>query len=224
MTTMGRPRAFTEHVVLNQAMQVFWSHGYAGTSIQNLVDATGVNRASLYATFGDKEQLFLAALDHYVAEVSAARVARLRNAASAREGLTSYFEGLVAFGLGEGRGLGCLLTNSVVELAPHDPDVAARLKTTLQRVEGVFEETIRRGQAAGEFPLDRDPKTLAQFLLTVVQGLRVLMRAHADEHELRAVVKTALSAVGYDAVCPSAVRGDPAGARVRPGQRLPGAG
>lgn len=176
-------------------MQVFWSHGYGGTSIQDLVDATGVNRASLYATFGDKERLFLAALDHYVAEVSAVRTTELRNAASARDGPARYFEGLVAFGVGQGRGLGCMLTNAAVELAPHDPTVAARLKASFQRVETVLEETIRRGQAAGEFAQDRDPRTLARFLLTVIQGLRVLMRAHADEAELRAVVNTAVGAL-----------------------------
>lgn len=181
--------------MLGRAMQAFWAHGYAGTSIQNLVDATGVNRASLYSAFGDKERLFLAALDHYVAEVSAARVARLRRAASARAGLEQYFEELIAFGVGNGRGLGCLATNSAVELAPHDPNVAARLKTSFLRVESALEETIRKGQAAGQFPRDRDAKAIARLLLTVIQGLRVLMRARAEEGELRAVVKTALAAL-----------------------------
>jgi len=177
-------------------MQVFWSHGYAGTSIQQLVDATGINRASLYTTFGDKERLFLAALDHYVAEVSAVRVARLREATSARAGLEQYFDDLVTFGAGDGRGLGCLLTNAAVELAPHDPGVAARLQASFGRVERALEETIRRGQAAGELDPARDPKALAAFLVTVIQGLRVLMRARAAEDQLRAVVKTALAAIG----------------------------
>lgn len=192
---MGRPRSFAEHDVLERAMRAFWAHGYAGTSIQDLVDVTGVNRASLYATFGDKERLFLATLDHYVAEVSAARVVRLKNAPSARAGLRGYFDDLIGFGMGEGRGLGCLVTNSVVELAPHHPAVAAKLKATVDRVRVVLEEAIRRGQAAGEFSPGKDPKTLAAFLLTTIQGLRVLMRADADEAELRAVVQTALGAL-----------------------------
>lgn len=177
-------------------METFWARGYAGTSVQDLVDATGVNRASLYGAFGDKERLFLAALDHYIGEVSAARTRRLREAESPRVGLAAYLEDLVHFGVGKGRGLGCLITNSAVELAPHDAEMAAKLRASFQRVADVLEETIRRGQAAGEYPADRDPKALAQFLLTVIHGLRVLMRAHATEEELRVVVKTALAAVG----------------------------
>lgn len=192
---MGRPRTFVEQDVVDRAMRVFWAHGYAGTSIQDLVEATGVNRASLYATFGDKERLFLATLDYYVAEISAARMARLRAAASARQGLIRYFDDLIGFGVNEGRGLGCLLTNSVVELAPHDPAVAVKLKATLGRVRTALEEAIRRGQAAGEFRADKDPTALANFLLTVIQGLRVLMRADAAEAELRVVASTAMAAL-----------------------------
>jgi TetR/AcrR family transcriptional repressor of nem operon len=177
-------------------MRAFWAHGYAGTSIQDLVDATGVNRASLYATFGDKDRLFLAALDRYVGQVTAARLARLAEAETAREGVRRFFEDLISFGMNEGRGLGCLLTNSVVELAPHDPRVATKLEASLGRVRNALEDTIRRGQAAGEFAPDRDPQALASFLLTVNQGLRVLMRADADEAELRAVVDTAIAALG----------------------------
>lgn len=177
-------------------MRSFWAHGYAGTSIQDLVDATGVNRASLYATFGDKDRLFLASLDHYVAEVSARRLARLEAADSAREGIWSFFDDIVSFGTREGRGLGCLLTNSLVELAPHDPQVAAKLNLTLGRVRDALEAAVRRGQAAGEFEADGDPKVLASFLLTVNQGLRVLMRADADEAELRAIVHSSIAALG----------------------------
>jgi len=190
---MARHKRFVRDDVLDRAMRAFWRHGYAGTSVQDLVEATGVNRASLYASFGDKERVFLAALDHYVARVSAGWLDALRSADSVKDGMRRYFDRLIAFSLGEGRGLGCLITNATVELAPHDAQAAASLRTHLGRAEETFFEAVRRGQASGEIAPDKDARALARFFLGTVQGLRVLMRVEADEAELRDVVNVALS-------------------------------
>jgi TetR/AcrR family transcriptional repressor of nem operon len=190
---MGRPRQFDHERALDQAMRLFWQRGYGATSVQDLVEATGVNRASMYNTFGNKQRLFLAAVDRYVSQVSAARLERLRAPGSARVALEDYFEAMLTFAQDDGPRLGCLLTNSAVEVAPHDARIAASLRASLGAVEDALFEVIQRGQAQGEFPADKDARALARFLLGVIQGLRVLMRARSDEAHLRAVVTTALS-------------------------------
>lgn len=192
---MGRPRQFDHEKALDQAMRLFWRRGYGATSVQDLVTATGVNRASMYNTFGNKQRLFLAAVDRYVSQVSAARLERLRAPGSARVALEAYFEAMLTFSREEGERLGCLLTNSAVEVAPHDAKIAACLRASLGAVEDALFDVVRRGQAQGEFPADKDARTLAKFLLGVIQGLRVLMRARSNEASLRAVITTALSAL-----------------------------
>lgn len=193
---MARQKGFHEAAVLDGAMRQFWLHGYDGTSIQDLVDATGVNRASLYGTFGDKDRLFRRALDHYLAEVTAERIALLERPGSARAAIRTYFRELVDFACVDGRGLGCLLTNSAVELAPHDERIAGALAEAFARVEAALQATIERGQASGEIPPDKDARKLARFLLALIQGLRVLIRARASRAQLEDAVDVALEALG----------------------------
>jgi TetR/AcrR family transcriptional repressor of nem operon len=189
---MARHKAFREDEVLERAMRRFWTHGYEATSIQDLVDTTGINRASLYGTFGDKERLFAAAVDHYLARVSAERLAILDRGAPASAAIRDYFEDLLAFAGGPGRGLGCLLTNTAVELAPHQPDVAERIRASFARVEDVFARTIERGQQDGDIKAMDDPRRLAHFLVGLIQGIRVLIRARTEPERLRDVVEVGL--------------------------------
>jgi len=192
---MARHKRFAEEAVLERAMRAFWAHGYAATSIQDLVSATGVNRASLYGTFGDKRRLFLAAVDHYVARIATERLGALQGDVPARAALGRYFDELIAASSADGRGLGCLLTNTAIELAPHEPEIAAMLRARFDRVEAAFLDVIRRGQAAGEIAAEKDARALARFLVATVQGLRVLTRAGEDDDTLREIVNVALGAL-----------------------------
>lgn len=192
---MARPKAFVEEEVLERAMRLFWRQGYEATSVQALVEATGINRASLYGTFGDKHGLFLAAVDRYLETVSAKRQAILEEPGPALAALRRYFEELIAFSLGEGRRLGCLITNAAIELAPRDRATEERLRDSLSRVEDAFYRVLRRAQSQGELAGDRDPRALARFLAGVVQGLRVMARLDPQEDRLRDVVETGLAAV-----------------------------
>jgi TetR/AcrR family transcriptional regulator, transcriptional repressor for nem operon len=192
---MARPRSFEREAALEQAMRLFWARGYAGVSIQDVVEATGLSRASLYAAFGDKRALFREAVEHYVARVSAGRLARLDAPGSAKAAIRRYFDDLAAFTLGEGRKLGCLLTNTAVELAPHDAAIEARLKASFAKVEAAFARTIRRGQAQGEIAAQKDPRALARFLVNAVQGLRVFGRARPSRAALHDIVSATLAAL-----------------------------
>ena len=192
---MSRPREFDREAVLDRAMTLFWRQGYEATSIQELVEATGVNRASLYATFGDKHGLFLAAVDRYQETVSARRQAILERAGPALDALHSYFEDLLTFSLNDGRRLGCLITNSAVELSTRDGQVEERLRAGVSRLEDAFYRLLRRAEGEGSLPPGRDLRALARFLAGVVQGLRVMARLDPQEDRLRDVVETSLATV-----------------------------
>lgn len=192
---MARVAEFDRAEVLDRAMNVFWRKGFEGSSVQELVVATGINRASMYNSFGDKEALFLAAIDHYVAHVNRRRLALLEEDRPAREVIGRYFDDLVRFSSGEGRRLGCLLTNTAIELGPRNHQIDRKLAGIFDRVEASIETVIRRGQAAGDIAPDKDPAAVSRFLLCAVQGLRVLARTGTDERALRDIVDVTLSAL-----------------------------
>lgn len=192
---MARVAEFDRAEVLDRAMNVFWRKGFEGSSVQELVAATGINRASMYNSFGDKEALFLAAIDHYVAHVNRQRLALLEEDRPAREVIGRYFDDLVSFSSGEGRRLGCLLTNTAIELGPRNNRIDRKLAGIFDRVEASFEAVIRRGQATGDIAPDKDPVAVSRFLLCAVQGLRVLARTDTDERALRDIVDVTLSAL-----------------------------
>lgn len=192
---MARQKEFDRADVLEKAMRVFWRHGYEATSVQDLVEATGINRGSMYDTFGDKRGLFQAAVQHYIVNVSSQRLENMSKAEDPLAGIRGYFDGLIDFSVGDGRELGCLITNSVVELAPHDPVIGETLRRSFARVEDIFYRILLRAQQAGQLPPGRDIRALARFLTATVNGLRVLARADADAEILRDVVDSAMLAL-----------------------------
>lgn len=191
---MARVAEFDREEVLSGAMHAFWRQGFEATSVQDLVAATGINRASMYNAFGSKEALFLAAIDHYVERVNRKRTAVLfDDSLPPREAITRFFNELVDFSLGDGKRLGCLLTNTAIELGAKSKDIELRLAGIFTRVQGTFEKLIRKGQAQGEIDADKDPVALSRFLVGTIHGVRVLTRGGAKEAVLRDVVKVALS-------------------------------
>lgn len=192
---MPKEKQFDRAAVLTQAMELFWKQCFEATSMQDLVDATGINRASMYATFGDKHAFFLAAVDHYIATVSSRRLERLQQTGSPRSALADFFDDLIAFSCGDGRRLGCLLTNAAVEMAPRNADIDERLNITFLRLEDAFYDNLLRAQQAGEVANGRDLRAAARLLTGTVQGIRVLARADSDDGTLRDIASEALKAV-----------------------------
>ena len=188
---MARTKTYNPDEVLDSAMRLFWRQGYRATSIQDLVEATGLNRSSLYNAYGDKDALFRAAIERYLAEVNRKRLAALQAEGSPKAALEAYFEGLVRFAVGEGRQLGCLLTNSAIEFCAEDEELGKRIYGIFSDVEAAFEALIRRAQAAGEISKDKDPQACARFLVTLINGLRVMSRVRPEE----AWIRDALSGV-----------------------------
>ena len=190
---MARTKEFRPEEALDAAVQLFWCRGYEATSMRDLLDGMGIGRGSFYDTFGDKHALFLAALDRF----EHVRTAWIDEAleGSGLDGIEEVFrrtiEGMVRF---EPR-RGCLLANTAVELAPHDPEVAARISRHVRRTEEAFAGALVRARAAGEIPAEGDPKVLARFLVSNLHGLRLLARAGSDRETLEDAARVALQAL-----------------------------
>jgi TetR/AcrR family transcriptional repressor of nem operon len=189
----GRPREFDEDKVLLAAAHAFWQRGYHATSIDDLCEATGLLRGSLYGAYHDKRGIFLAALDYYCK----ARVKRAAESLAGppgrevlRRGLIYYFEASTDLNLARA----CFITNTALELVPQDREVAAVIERTFRQMSALWAEAAIRARDAGEFQSRIDEKTVGDYLYCIVQGLRVLGKIYEPE-ELNAVVDLALRAL-----------------------------
>ena len=192
---MPRPKTFDRDEVLDRAIEVFWSRGYEGASIQHLVDRMGINRGSIYDTFGDKHHLFLAALDRYEVVFHTRMREALDDARSPRRAIHRVFDTITQeCACDEGR-KGCFLTNSAVELSGHDHDTEARVRENFLRLEQAFEKTLQAGIERGEISERHHPKAMARFLTSSLQGLRVMSKARPNRMVLRDIAKVTLSSL-----------------------------
>lgn len=185
-------KQFDQEVVLDRAMQAFWRQGYTATSMQDLVDATGINRASIYATFGDKRALFLASLRMFAASVRLEVLSRLRRGRPPAAAIKALFESFLDQATEGGFNRGCLITNTALELAAHDPEVAEIVAEAQREIEGFLKDRILAGQAAGEIRFELDADTSAKGLLASLIGLMVLARSRPEKSLLKTVVSEAL--------------------------------
>ena len=172
---MARPREFDEDVVLDAAMKCFWARGYEATSVRNLIEKTGITGASLYNAFGDKRALYERALDHYVEDSVVDRIRRLE-ALSGRDAIGAFFSEIVRRSLDDHEHKGCMLVNAALGIAPNDPDFKPIVAAVLRRIEQFFRDRIAAGQADGAITKSVEASILAQHLLGVLMGIRVLAR------------------------------------------------
>jgi len=192
---MARPREFNVDTALERAMHVFWAKGYESTSLDDLCEATGLGRSSLYAAFNDKRDLYLRALDHYQDGAAARIAAALAKPVPVREALAGFLERMIEdIVAGPGR-RGCFIGNCAAELAQRDRAAAARVRRSIGRIEAVLGEALARSKARGEIPAHADTVALARFLTAGIQGLRLVGKANPDRAALRDVARLMLRCV-----------------------------
>lgn len=172
--------------VLEAAMRAFWARGYQATSMADLVAATGLNRGSLYAGFGNKRDLFLLSLQHYDRTYRMGALEDLRRGKDPKQAIFAAFERVSQ----ENKDLpgGCLMVNSAIELAPHDPEIATLVEASMQHVETFFADCLHAARAVGDLPGDRDVAETAKVLQGLMVGLFVLRRAKAERPVFDAVL------------------------------------
>ncbi|CAM5305429.1 TetR family transcriptional regulator [Streptomyces avidinii] len=191
---MARTKEFDPDAALQSALELFWQRGYEATSMADLVGRLGIGRASIYATFGNKHDLYLKALDRYGENRDSLLLGELSQPGPALPAVRAVVRRFaLEAGSGEQRLNGCFVTNTAAELGAHDAEAARRVEASWNHIETLFRSALVRAQAQGELPADRDPRTLARMLLVLMQGLRVVGKASGDPHLVRDAAEQALA-------------------------------
>jgi TetR/AcrR family transcriptional repressor of nem operon len=190
---MARKKQFDKEEVLNKAMKLFWEKGYYATSMENLVSTLGINRASLYTTFGSKYDLFEQALDKYNSTNSARIADYLYYQLNVRKGLQLLFENLITEALLGGCSKGCFMVNTTTELANFNPVLDKKLQDSRLNLETIFYNYLKYGVDNGQISPYKDMKTIAAYLFTVQSGLYVNSKINSSKEELGKTVTAALS-------------------------------
>jgi TetR/AcrR family transcriptional regulator, transcriptional repressor for nem operon len=194
---MPRNKAFQEEEVIERAMQVFWKKGYNATSMEDLVTGMGINRASLYDTFGDKKQLFLKILKFYqIQSTQNINAVIAKKKPSPKAQLIAFAEFLMNESLEAQEPRGCLLANATSEMALLDVDICQFVTNNVHSFESTFETLIRDGQAAGEFNVNIIPAHAATFLSNFLYGVRTVSKTKPDATKMRESLALALSVLG----------------------------
>ncbi|WP_405637476.1 TetR/AcrR family transcriptional regulator [Streptomyces sp. NBC_01178] len=196
---MARPRQFDEEQALDAAMRTFWEYGYEAASTQDLCDATGLGRSSIYNTFRSKRELFARSLARYLDAMADAQDAVLDDASRPPgERVRALLDKIVADEFDhrpDGRSLGCLGVNSTVELAARDPEVARLLDRDAARRLRSLSGVLASGLRDGSITSARGPDALARYLNAVIGGMRIAAQGGADRAAVRSVADVALDAL-----------------------------
>jgi TetR/AcrR family transcriptional repressor of nem operon len=190
---MARHKEFDRDEALQKAMEVFWARGYEAASIQDLVERMGINRQSLYDTFGDKHALFLQALDRYHEVESRKLFELLERPGSVKKALRQLFTGVVEGALCDRERRGCFMNNAMSELAGRCEATAEKTGRNMEAIEGAFYRALVRGKKEGELTGVREPRAVARYLYSSFQGLALMAKAKRDRKSLEDVVRITLS-------------------------------
>lgn len=195
MPRTGRPRAFDTRRALDRARDLFWSLGYAETSVQDLVDELGVQRGSLYAAFGDKHDLYLKAVALYAQENRQQCEALLRDGPVLPAIRRMLLDPSTMTGTSGRQRRGCLIGNTTAELVPGDDEARTLVSESYDALTEVMAKALARAQAAGEVTEAQSPEAQAGMLLLLFQGSALVSRAQDDRDRLAASIDTALDAL-----------------------------
>ncbi len=192
---MGRPRGYDEAEAVERAMLLFWRRGYGGTSIRDLAAELGLRSGSIYAAFGDKQALFLRALDRYRDGQGAGLLAAVAGDGPLLPRLRALLLGVAEANRAGTGPPGCLVVHTTSELVPGDAEATARVRATFDRIEAALAAALTRAAGTGEIPAATDARAAAGFLTTVLQGLQVVSKADPAHHRVAATVDLALTTV-----------------------------
>ncbi|MDF2790792.1 MAG: TetR family transcriptional regulator [Neobacillus sp.] len=188
---MARHKEFDEAKVLRKAMVLFWRNGYEKTSMQDLVDNMNIHRRSIYDTFGDKQTLFLRALQLFEETLGKRMEEQIKPINSVKLAIKKLFE-MVVFS-DEEKPPGCLIVNTAVELTLHDQEVADRISKSFSKTESFIYELLLQGQISGEISDQLDIEKSSQFIHNSLIGLRVLAKTTKGKEKLQNIIDSTLA-------------------------------
>ena len=192
---MARPKEFVEEQALQKALETFQAKGFDGTSIQDLVEAMGINRQSLYDTFGDKANLYHMALERYRSQVPALIGSFIDSPLPLRRAMAAQFQHIVTALLSP-EGLPCFIAQAALGRAAGDPASARCVQSAYVQNIQRLEKRLRRAQEEGELGLHHDPAALARFFQNSLHGFQVTARSGASREDLDAIIRANLSILG----------------------------
>lgn len=190
----GRPRGYDPAIALKRAAESFWKAGYAGTSLDDLSAATGMNRPSLYAAFGDKRDLYMRTLEYYRDESRALILTTLADKPPLKLFLKRFYDKALDIYLDEGP-RGCYSIGTAATVAAVDDDVRAFLAESMRTTDAFLKHQIEKAKARGEIAADSDPAALAYLATATLHTLAVRSRAGSPRKELDALVKAAIKVI-----------------------------
>ncbi len=190
---MARAKEFEREVVLERAMEFFWEQGYEAASMRDLLEAMEIGRQSLYDTFGDKHSLFLASLEHYYEMGVASVLVQLSAPDGGLAAIEEYFDGMARC-MATKPYRSCLLINSAIELAPHDPEVEAIVNRFVKNLRKAFAKALKVAEAKGEARVD-DIGATAWHLTNSAMGLGPMSKARIPYKHLKLVSEQILKSI-----------------------------
>ena len=188
---MARPKEFDRDTALQKAVDVFCEHGYEGTSTDELLRAMDISRQSLYDTFGDKRQLYLQALQQYVADTVGEQIRALNSSSSSLKGVEAALQAFVAKA-GSAEAPGCMGIGATCEFGVSDREVTALISTADKTLQSSLERRINEGKDAGEIGADIDTRAAAQFIKATLTGIKIAARGGAPADTLRNIARMAI--------------------------------
>jgi len=195
---MARPTEFDRQQALQAAMHLFWRQGYTATSLQQLLTSMKISRSSLYAAFGDKRQLFMETL-HQFADRTYAILDKVRQENNPAAAIQLFFSTTLFDVPARRMHRGCMMVNTVLELADVDHGLSQLAAQRLMDIEHAFAQCFEQAIASKLINTDKTPQQLAQFIMTINQGVRVASRSQAEPQELKNIIDTTLSLLGLKA-------------------------
>lgn len=181
---MARPRNFDCNKVLYQVMNLFWKKGYEATSLNDILQSTGLSKSSLYETFGTKHELFLSTFKLYHCHHMKVLNELLASGDTALNGIENFLNYILAPTVENKNCLGCMISNEAIELAPHDPEFRQLVENIFFDIEDAFFKSIKLGQTDGSINTLHDARAFSRFLSVNLQGLNVMARAQIDNKTL----------------------------------------
>ncbi|HXB06439.1 MAG TPA: TetR/AcrR family transcriptional regulator [Puia sp.] len=190
---MPRTKSFDEAETLDKAKEVFWQKGYNGTPPQDILDGTGLSRSSLYDTYGDKRSLFIKTLHRYRQTDTAAAIEMLDASADPVLTIRRIFHAAYGHFTTDQPRKGCMMVNTLNEVAPHDEEVGNIVRENRRALEDAYARAIKRGQRQGRIARTHQPKALARFLVNSLWGLTTNLKLGLDKKAAADIVRITLS-------------------------------
>lgn len=192
----GRPRAYEPQVALRRAMDAFWKTGYSGTSLDDIAEATGMNRPSLRAAFGDKHAIYIKALSDYWEVKCAAMRAALEGSRALDEALMRVYDAALSIYFSGADGArGCFVVGTAVTEAGDDAEIRRLVAAGLRTLDAGFEARLRAARDAGELEKDADPSALAMLASATMHTMAIRARAGTSRRDLRKLARKAVSVI-----------------------------